>query len=125
MANLLQQYENSFSEINWNAKTREEQIDFTLKWIGLKIFDAKLNKANGQIHLENQEKLEKQWKQAYIESLKSIGYLCDNKIDDYYKLFNHPEIFGDNWKEKAELFHSESVSIDDFINLTKQYLWEQ
>lgn len=95
MANLLQQYENSFSEVNWKAMTRDEQIDFVLRWMELKIFDAKLNKATGQINAENQEIFEAQQKDMYINTLKSIGFICNNSIEDYKKLFNRPEIFGE------------------------------
>lgn len=122
MAKLLQQYEESFADVNWNAKTRDEQIDFMLRWMGLKIFDAKLNKATGQISADNQAELEKQQKQAYIDSLKEIGFACDNSIEDYEKLYGRPEIFGETWKAKAKAAHDESTSIDDFINLTIQYL---
>lgn len=122
MAKLLQQYEESFSEVNWKAMTQEQKLDFIARWFELKIFDAKLNKATGQINAENQAEAEKQQKQAYIDSLKEVGFKCDNGVEDYRKLFNRPEIFGTRWQQKAEEAQAQSTSIDDFLNLTIQYL---
>lgn len=122
MEKLLQQYEESFAEVNWKAMTGQQKLDFVFRWFELKIFDAKLNKATGQINAENQEAYQKQQKQAYIESLKEVGFNCDNGVEDYEKLFNRPEIFGDRWQQKAEEAQAQSTSIDDFINLTIQYL---
>ena len=102
--------------------TDTDKQDFIFRWFELKIFDAKLIKATGLINAENQIEFEKQQKHAYIDALKSIGFVCDNGIEDYKKLFNRPEIFGANWEQKAELYHSESTSIDNFINLINQYL---
>jgi hypothetical protein len=122
MANLLQKYEETFPEIIKSNLTDAEKLAIIWRWFELKAFDARLNNSMNQINAEKQEQYQQQQKQAYIDALKSIGFNCDNGEEDYKKLFNRPEIFGSTWEEKAKLYHGQSASIDDFINLAIQYL---
>lgn len=54
-------------------------------------------------------------KEQLITLLKSRGYACDNSLSDWIKLFNRPDIFGDNWQNKAMFHFQQSTGLDDFI----------
>jgi hypothetical protein len=122
MANLLQKYEETFPEIIKSGLSDQEKLVIIWRWFELKAFDARLNNSMTLINAEKQEVQQKQQKQSFIGMLQSLGYVGNNCVEDYKKLFNRPEIFGSTWEEKAELFHAQSTSIDDFINLAIQYL---
>lgn len=122
MANLLQKYEETFPEIIKSGLSDSEKLSIIWKWFELKAFDARLNNSMSKINEQKQEEFQQQQKQAYIEALQAIGYAGNNCIEDYLKLYEQPEIFGEKWEDKARLAHAESNSIDDFINLAIQYL---
>lgn len=122
MANLLQKYEETFPEIIKSGLSDSEKLAIIWKWFELKAFDARLNNSMSKINADKQEQFQQRQKQAYIEALQAIGYAGNNCVEDYLKLYEQPEIFGDAWEEKARLAHAESTGIDDFINLAIQYL---
>lgn len=120
--NLLQNFEQQFSKINWDNKSREEKLDFIIEHYGYIIFNSKLSNFTSQIDQENQQTFLENDKQLYLETLRSLGYLGDGSEEDYIKLYSRPEIFGETWMDKAKLAYKQSTSIDDFINLAKLYL---
>lgn len=122
MANLLQKYEETFPEIIKSGLSDQEKLVIIWRWFELKAFDARLNNSMNQINAEKQEVQQKQQKQAFIGMLQSLGYVGNNCVEDYKKIYAKPEIFGEEWERKAEEAHAQSTSIDDFINLAIQYL---
>lgn len=66
-------------------------------------------------------------RQQYINHLKTLGYACDNSLEDWLKAFNHPEWFGANWQQKAAFFHNRSLPVNggdglnDFLRFCRQY----
>ena len=103
------------STYNWDSFTDEQRKQEMELYTKLKIEAAKEIKQN-QVEtnlLNEQERINNRI--LMINTIVANGYQCDNSLEDWKKLYNHPEIFGENWENKAEIEQSISSGIDYFI----------
>jgi hypothetical protein len=112
----LQTFEDSFKTINYTGMTAVQKQTFVLNHYALKIAAAKENEANrieseGQAITDNETR-----KQALIVKLQAKGFLCDNSQADWYKFYNRPQVFGENWQDQADYQISISTGIDYFLS---------
>ena len=127
----LKAFEDAFLTTDWGAKTNADQDAFNRTWTGLKIAAAKEAEANRLAAIASQTAAEQAAataataeKQAFIDKLKSLGFLCDNSLADWKKLFNYPEIQGSTWEQKATYQQSISTGLDYFLQFAKDLLYQ-
>jgi hypothetical protein len=106
----------------WTTLTAAEKLAHVVAKEGLQIAADKEAEAN---RIENEKQVadaQLTAKNNLIALLKARGYLCDNSQADWYKLFNHPTIFGKNWKVIADYHISQSTGTDYFLQKIINYL---
>ena len=120
----LKSFEDSWVTLQWTVMTDAQRNTYLRQYLGLQIAARKEQDAN---KIEAEQQAEQQAaarKQAIVEYLISLGYVCDNSPEDWRKLYNRPHIFGETWQEKADYQQSISPDIDYFINKALE-IWEE
>ena len=106
---------------NWSTMTTDQQdaslrTEKTLEYAA--IMEISDNTAEAEA-IADQQALDEQ--AALIAEMQAKGYSGQGTLEDYQKLYNHPEIFGANWEANSEAIFNQSTGIDEFINLWVQY----
>lgn len=126
----LKTFEDGFISVDWTAKTTIEQDAFNRQWTGLKIAVAK-EIAAAKITAQQQHIADSLAQVAaqltarteFIQKLQSIGFLCDNGLVDWKRLYNYPEIYGSTYNQKAALAQSQSAGVDYFLNVASSMIY--
>ena len=119
----LKAFEDAWVTLQWTNMTDAQRNTYLRNYLGLQIAAKKEMEANKIENEQQAAQQAEQRKQAVIEYLKSLGYQGDNSIEDWYKLYNRPHIFGETWQEKADYQFSLSTDIDYFIGKAME-IWE-
>lgn len=120
----LKIFEDGWIIINYSGMTSEQKLTHIQNHYNLKINAAKEIEAN-RIESENENtNANIQRTQSITESLQSIGYIVNNSIEDWTKLYNNPKRFGNNWQSQAIYQHSISPDVNYFINTASNILTE-
>lgn len=126
----LKAFEDAWITINYTGMTSAQKTTHIQNWMGLKIAAAKETEAN-RIATESATIAENTAKEAqsaiekqqFVDKLKSIGFAVDNSLADWEKLYNHPEIYGATYKDKAALSQSQSTGIDYFVSVASTMIY--
>lgn len=127
----LKTFEAGWVTLDYNAMTSTQKLSHIQTWLGLKVQVAKELETNRQIQeaqtaqeIANQLALIEAKRQQMITYLMAQGFKCDNSLEDWYKLYNKPSVFGSNWKAQADYQMSLSTGIDYFLNVAYT-LWKE
>jgi hypothetical protein len=105
----------------FDSLTAAKQVTHVQEWFSLKVkasIEARLvSLSDSTTNAANQNN----YRLAYIAHLKTLGYVCDNSKTDWRKAYNHPEIWGENWRNKADIAWAASTGLNDFLNFCRQY----
>lgn len=120
----LKAFEDSWVTLQWTVMTDAQRNTYLRQYLGLQVAEAK-EKAANKLEAEQQAIADaEQRKQAVIEYLQSLGYMCDNSQEDWRKLYARPEIFGELWQDKADYQQSISPDVDYFISKAME-IWDE
>lgn len=113
----LKTFEDAWLTVNYTGMTSAQKTTHIQTWVGLKIAAVKEIDANRIIY-ENQAIAEAATRRTQaITYLTNKGFLYDNGLADWDKLYNHPKYFGANWKATADYQRSISPNVDYFISV--------
>jgi len=109
-------------DYDWEKLSDEEKSIENDTYTRLKIAASKELLRN-TYEAEQQDAINNQIRLDNIKnSLIAKGFACDNSIEDWYKLFNKPEIFGANWQSQADYEFSISSGLEYFLNKASQII---
>ena len=116
-------YQNHLSQqkVNWSTMTTDQQdaslrLEKTLQLAADK--EIAENEAEAQLKAQQDATAELS---VIIAEMKTKGYSGTGSLEDYKKLFNHPEIFGANHENNAQAAFQTAIGFQDFIVLYQQY----
>ena len=128
MANIaqlaLKAFEDGWITVNYAGKTAAQKTTYIQQHYGLKVDAAKEIEANRIADEAEAETHRLQRRQQAITYLTNHGFVCDDSLIDWQRLYNHPRIFGANWNEQAVYQKSISTGVDYFLNIAYQ-LWQE
>lgn len=120
----LKAFEDTYLTTDWTAMTATQKQVFIGQHYGLKIAAAKeieANRIEAEAEAEAQRLLRRQQAITY---LTNHGFACDDSLADWQRLYDHPQIFGENWNAQALYQKSISTGVDYFLNIAYQ-LWQE
>lgn len=118
---------------NWTGMTNTQKNNFVQEHYRLMIAAAKeIDLARVQAEAAakqdsiNQAAATAAQKQQWITFLKKKGFVCDNRVEDWILLYNHPRIFGSNYEVTAINEHQRSLSLGglDYFLSESYRLWQ-
>lgn len=127
----LSTFESGWITLDYNALTTTQKQSLILTWVGLKVSVVKELESNRIIAeaLTAEEQaaqlaLVEARRQQMITYLTNYGFRCDNSQYDWYKLYNRPSVFGNNWQAQADYQMSLSTGVDYFLQVAYT-LWKE
>lgn len=119
----LKAFEDGWLTLNWSALSSTQKTTHVHTHYGLKIDAAKEIEANTVEAEAAQETANTERLLSVENSLKALGYACDNSESDWDKLYNKRTVYGDNWKAQADSYRDLSTGKEYFLNHAQGILY--
>ena len=113
----LEDFEKAWLTTTWATMTTTQKNTHIANHYALKIAAAKEAESNRIESEAEQATLTTQRRQQAITYLQNHGFACNNSIEDWKKLYNHPAIFGKFWEAQAQAQFNLGKDLDYFLQV--------